>query len=234
MLKKLLMLLLALLLGMTAVLAEELDLTKMTYDELAALRLKVNAEIQGRPEAEPITLGNGGMYIVGQDLKPGTYYFIYDDSISGAAFVEVYQDETMQETLLRLFVTSDKYAVFALPNLKEGNCIVPGFTIKLSSAGFPEYTAPEGVLVPPGVYEIGTDIPAGRYNIFLNEGGCRVEVYESQEVYDNAPNYLSADYWLNLNARVHSGVATMKEGNILVINDESVIMTKYVPAFNFD
>ena len=237
MLKKMLLALLALLMMCAACAsAETPDLTQMTFEELAELRAQVNAEILTRPEATPIILGNGGKYIVGKDLKPGTYSFIYAGGSSGSAKVYVYQDETESKVLQDFFVTSNKYAVFTLHDLKDGNCIVPGFTIKLSAAGFPEYTPPEGVLIPAGIYEIGTDIPAGKYSFHMNESGCYIEVYKDMETYENRVNSYSSEYLyrMYLDALNLSTTGPLKEGNILVINNASIIMKKFVPTFNFD
>lgn len=49
-------------------LAETLDLSQMTFEELAELQTRIDLEMQNRPKAEEIVLSNGGTFIVGRDL----------------------------------------------------------------------------------------------------------------------------------------------------------------------
>ena len=146
--KRTLMLIAVLLMFTASAYAEEMDLSRLTFEQLTALRTKINLEMQTRPEGQEIILSNGGTFVVGEDLQPGTYSFIHNDSITGSAFVEVFRDETMSEMLYRVFVSSSSYTVYTLTDLKEGNCVKVGFTIKLSKAGFPAYTPLKGRSFP--------------------------------------------------------------------------------------
>lgn len=235
MLKKMMLLLMTIMLltGATFCVAEELDLSQLTFDELTELRTKINLEMQTRPEGEEIVLSNGGTFIVGRDLQPGTYYFVHDDSITGSAFVQVYQDETKSNQLHRIFVSTESYSVYTLTDLKEGNCVEVGFTIRLSKVGFPAYVPPEGTIIPQGAYEVGVDIPAGRYSVHEGAKGSLVMIFRDWDHYATG-NQWTAKEFLTLNATNLSGVITLTEGEIFVVDKNNIVMKKYTPAFTFD
>lgn len=235
MLKKVLLLLMAVMLltGAATAFAEGLDLSNLTFEELTELRTKINLEMQTRPEAEEIILSNGGTFIVGQDLQSGTYDFIHHDSISGGALVQVYEDETKSRMLYQVFVSSESYTVYTLPDLQEGNCITVGFTIKLSKVGFPAYNPPEGTVVLQGAYEVGKEIPAGKYSIHESTKGSRVRVYKDLEQYQSGQKW-TAQTDLSLDASTLSGVVTLTEGQIFVVEKNDIVMNKYTTTFTFD
>ena len=53
-------------------LAESLDLSALTFEQLIALQQQINAEIMTRPESQGITLQKG-TYRIGQDIPAGIY-----------------------------------------------------------------------------------------------------------------------------------------------------------------
>lgn len=235
MLKKICLLLtaLVLLLSAAAAFAEPPDLSQMTFEELQELRAKIGLEMQTRPEGAEIVLTNGGTFVVGRDLQPGTYYFVYDDSLTGSAFVKVFEDETKSRPLCQIMVSTASYSVYTLTDLKEGNCVEVGFTIRLSKAGFPAYVPPEGTVIPQGAYEVGVDIPAGRYSVHEGTKGCQVVIYRDWD-HHKTGNQWTAEEFLTLYALHLSGVVTLTEGQIFVVEKNSVIMNKYTPAFTFE
>lgn len=232
MLKRMLLVLmtLALLTNAAFALAEIPDLSQMTFADLAALRAQINAEMLIRPEAEDIILPGGGEYVVGEDLLPGTYYFIYNDTSTGNIHVEVYKDKSAKQRDSYVNCNSDDYLVHML-SVEEGNCIRTKWTIRLNKVGFPDYHAPEGTFIPAGSYEIGTDIPAGKYEVNLYAGKSRVVVFKDANAFAN--NGLKL-HDIRFNGAVRTGNVTLTEGNILVIESAGIVMSKYKPAFTFD
>lgn len=70
--KKLLILLLAFGMLFPAALADGIDLSAMSFDELMELRQSLMLEIMSRPEWEETTL-EAGTYYIGQDIPAGYY-----------------------------------------------------------------------------------------------------------------------------------------------------------------
>lgn len=91
------------------------------------------------------------------------------------------------------------------------------------------------VEVPLGVWDIGKDIPAGRYELVPGENASTYTypyiVYYLERHENGTPNKIRGQY------RIKSGetlVIELFEGNVLKIEDCSVIFRKYVPSFNFN
>lgn len=220
----------SLLMSAASAIAEIPNLSQMNFEELAGLRARVNAEMLIRPEAEDIILPGGGEYVVGEDLLPGTYYFIYNDTSTGNIHVEVYKDKSATQCDSYVNCNSDDYLVHKL-SVEEGNCIRTKWTIRLNKVGFPDYHAPEGTFIPAGSYEIGTDIPAGRYEVNLYAGRSRVVVFKDANAFEN--NGLK-HYDIRLNGAVRTGNVTLADGNILVIESAGIVMSKFNSTFSFD
>lgn len=226
MLKRMLLALLsmALLLSAACASAETPNLSQMTFEKLADLRAQIDAEMQSRPEAEDIILPGGGEYVVGEDLLPGTYYFIYSDTSTGNISVEVYTDKSAERAESYINCNSDDYLVHAL-SLEEGNCIRTRWTIRLNRVGFPDYHVPEGTYIPAGNYVIGTDIPAGRYEINLYESRSVVEVKNAHGI---------REFYMVLDGAERTAIVTLNEDATLVIQKGGIMMNKSNTKFTFD
>lgn len=225
---------LLLLLGTTSAFAETPDLSQMTFEELIELQTLINAEIFTRPEAEDFVLGVGE-YLVGRDLQPGTYYAIYESGNAAATgCIHVYADEAKEKQLATIYTQYDTYDVYRLSNLETGNVVVVStLAIRMNMVGFPDYHAPDGTSVPPGVYEVGVDIPAGRYTAHLGVGQVRLLVYSSQEGYkENSWSSIVCDRYLSGQNRI--GVIQLQDGYVIRVDHNSVILNKYTPPFTFD
>ncbi|MBR6569173.1 MAG: hypothetical protein IKK75_01845 [Clostridia bacterium] len=234
MVKKLLLLLMTIIVltSATFAVAEELDLSQLTFDELIELRTKITLEMQSRPEAEDIVLGVGE-YVVGRDLNPGSYYLIYESGNMAPGYVSVYSDETKSTRILRMETETSTYDVYTLSSLVEGNVVVVEHNgLRANQVGFPEYFAPKGTVIPAGTYEIGVDIPAGRYTAHLLDGLSYIYIYPdsescSQKDWQNRESFLLA----------HGNrecLLSLQEGSYVVIERNSLIMNKYVPGFTFE
>lgn len=234
MLRRMLLTLLAMMLMMGAwcAVAETPDLSQMTFEELADLRSLINAEMLLRPEGEDMVLGVGD-YLVGRDLMPGSYYMIYESGNMSPGYVSVYADESKSARLLWITTETSTYDVYSLASLKEGNVVVVEHNaMRVNQMGFPDYQAPEGTMIPAGTYEIGVDIPAGKYTAQLLKGISNVYVYPDEGSCTQADWTKREDYLLAHGNRVC--VLSLQEGSYLVIKRNSIIMNKYVPPFTFD
>lgn len=236
MLKRILsfLLTLALFLGAASAIAEADDLSEMTFEELAELRTLITAEMLTRPEGEEIVL-SAGEYVVGRDLQPGTYYAIYESGQWSGGSIYVYEDETKGNRLAWITTVPSSYDVYPIRNLAEGNIVViEGNKLRTNMVGFPDYHAPEGTLIPPGVYEIGVDIPAGRYSVSLNGDETFVYVYKTKEAYLAGKTSSREREMYYLAYKDKTCVVSLQDGQIFVIDDSSVIMSKYDTVFTFD
>ena len=72
--KKVIILALVILMAIPAA-AEEIDLSKLSYEELSHLISECSIEIQRRPEWKETTIP-AGVYIVGEDIPEGKWTFI--------------------------------------------------------------------------------------------------------------------------------------------------------------
>lgn len=234
MLKKTCLLLTALilLLGVATAFAETPDLSQMTFEELAELRTLINAEMLTRPEAEDMVLG-AGEYVVGRDLQPGTYYAIYESGTWSSGYVRIYKDETKEKRLLHISI--DPYDIYPMTDLVEGNIIVVEYNaIRVNMTGFPDYHAPEGTLIPAGVYEIGVEIPAGKYSALLNTGCSSISVYQNMATYQESDGFFDTLQSYTLGYAERECMLNLQDGNILVVESNSILMNKYVATFTFD
>lgn len=223
---------LALLMSAACAVAETTDLSQMTFEELADLRARIDAEMLLRPEAEDMVLGVGE-YVVGRDLMPGSYYMIYESGNMAPGYVSVYSDDTKSQRILWIMTETSTYDVYPLTSLEEGNVVVVEHNImRANRVGFPDYHAPEGTVIPAGTYEVGVDISAGKYSAHLLDGISYIYVYPDAE------SHAKADWTKRESHLLAHGnrecVLSLQEGSYLVIERNSVIMNKYVSAFTFE
>lgn len=213
--------------------AEEPDLTTLSVDELMALRQKINAELMTRPEAEDMIL-EAGEYLVGKDIKPGSYYAI--PASGGTQGVEVFTDSTMS-TNIRYYHCDNTFYEVQKITLDEGNYVVVYGPVLMNLTGFPDYHIPlEGTDVPVGVYEIGVEIPAGKYSLYCNGAQANIYVCKSREGAISDP-YKDRLYYEHLDWRDDNrliSVLYLEEGNWFVISDSPVIMKKSTAVFDFE
>lgn len=234
MLKKLLLLLITTMLmcGAASSFAEGLDLSQLTFEELTNLRAQITLEMQSRPEAADIVLGVGE-YVVGRDLNPGSYYMIYESGNMSSGYVSVYSDETKSNRILWITTETSTYDVYSLTSLVEGNVVVVEHnSLRANQVGYPDYFAPEGTVIPAGTYEIGVDIPAGKYTAHLMDGISNIRVYPDFESCSQKDWTKRDDYSLAHGNRECQ--LSLQEGSYLVIERNSIIMNKFVSTFTFD
>ena len=221
------------LLSASVCLAEQTDLTALSVDELLSLRQRVNAELMTRPEAEDVVL-EAGEYLVGTDLKPGNYYAI--PANGGRQALQVFADSTMENSLHYYLCDSEFYEIQRIP-LEEGNYVVVHGPVIMNLTGFPDYHIPlEGTTIPVGIYEIGNEIPAGKYSLYCNGVQANIYIYKNRE--DAVANsFLDNLYYQHLDYRSDNrliSVLYLEEGTWLVISESPVIMTKSTVTFTFE
>ena len=124
--------LLAMMLFAFPVMAESLDLSNMSTDELITLSNQVTSELKARFSSDADTIAEG-MYVVGRDIKSGSYEFTCTlirtiSSDYSDASIYVFPDETSLGDMDKL-VQGAKYLV---ANDTVGLNLVDGMVLYLS------------------------------------------------------------------------------------------------------
>lgn len=242
MIKKFVALLVCIVLLCSTCYAESMDLTAMSFEELCALKVAIEAELNSRPEAEPFDL-SPGLYTVGKDIKAGRYYIMASlpDDYSSQMVVYATRDAYDQRPSGKYGEYKDRCYLgfgdgFQTIDLEDGNYLyIQEASIKFSVTEFTaddyyKYTPPEGTYVPAGIYFVGEDIPAGVYQVYpanLTEGD--VYVYETEA--GEGGDWISH---VDVEVTVDGSHETIqvRDGNKVKI-DTDVIMKK-PPKLSFD
>ena len=91
------------------------------------------------------------------------------------------------------------------------------------------------VKVPMGAWDVGKDIPAGRWEItqasYENKYSTTRVVYYLERHTDGSPNKIRGQYALKNGEPL---VIELFEGNVIKIEDSSVIFKPYIASFSFD
>lgn len=195
-----------------------------------------------RPNSEYITLRVGD-YTVGKDIKPGRYY-LYKEKINSdnsAEFV-IYDETEHYDDMI--------YPKFKVPSVEliEGRKIsVWTDSITLSTEYVPvedfyEIKDPGGTTVPKGMYHIGTDIPAGSYELYpITFDGASGMYFADEETYEllkidgsnekeMALKFMPLE--INFDSANYGQNYYFPEGSVLVLGD--TIKMKKVEALKFD
>lgn len=239
--KRILSILLVVLLFSAPAFAESLDLSSMSYEQLAELKQAVDNEYYMRPEAEPKILAPGE-YVVGRDIQAGIYYVCvnsYEFNKDASARFKAYKSQEDYaaggDLLWCEWPALNKPSISV--TLNDGNLLrVDYFPITLSVKELTEeqrykYTAPEGTYVPCGIYKVGQDIPAGSYQVYMGslDGG---DVY----VYADDSAYSEKNYESHVELKViwteHVKPLSVSDGNVVVVKSD-VVMKKQA-ALVFD
>lgn len=120
--KKLLALSLILILALPAALADGVDLSSMSYDELTALRSQLEQEIMSRPEWKEVQVPPGN-YVAGVDFPAGRYTVELRSSNTGSLIFSVYQDEKAETIYSKMYMVSMDNPTASI-TFKEGNFLV--------------------------------------------------------------------------------------------------------------
>ena len=91
------------------------------------------------------------------------------------------------------------------------------------------------VEVPMGIWDIGKDIPAGRWEISrgpnANKYSSTSIAYYLERYTDGQPNKYRDTFRLRDGETV---VLELFDGNVIKIEDSSVLFKRYVPSFSFN
>lgn len=92
------------------------------------------------------------------------------------------------------------------------------------------------VEIPLGVWDVGKDIPAGRYEIIAGPNQStynypHVVYYLCRSEKSGTPDKIRGQYNLKNGENL---VIELFDGNVLGVNDCSIIMCRYVPSFSFN
>jgi len=242
MLRKLFSLILCLLMVFSSIALADMDLTAMSFEELCALKVAIEAELNSRPEAEPFDL-SPGLYTVGKEIKAGRYYIMASLPNDYSSHMVVYstKDAYDQRPSGKYGEYKDRCYLefgegFQTIDLEDGNYLyIQEASIKFGVMEFTEddyykYIPPEGTYVPAGIYIGGEDIPAGVYQVYpanLTEG----DVY----IYENKTGE-GSDWISHVDVEVTADgtheMIQVRDGNKVKI-DTDVVMKKQ-PKLNFD
>ena len=100
-------------------------------------------------------------------------------------------------------------------------------TQQLQAELFKRHSAGTGVSVPPGRYTAGADLPAGRYQVIVNED----VMAEIVEVYTDSSDKYGKSYWLGSLYGGTTANITLEDGNILEIKSHTVIIRLFTSLF---
>jgi len=207
------------------------DLSALSIDDLILLRTQIDAELMSRPEVENSVLLEGE-YTVGVDIKPGTYFITSNKSNNGWIGIEIYSDSTKSDEINDYTLQTSGYDIEKVTFADGQYIAITHGSILLNVAGFPDVKKPEGTEVQSGVYEVGTDIAAGKYTVYHGEGYAVASVYPDYNTFEEEKfGYLTTAYL------EHNGEQTnivLTEGNVLVIQGSNVIMTKSSGMLNIE
>lgn len=106
--------------------ADGFDLSAMTTEELLALHMAVDAEIDARIGCEPSTIASG-VYTAGETIKSGVYVITCAEAYAEEGMkVQVYANHAQYEECREVFDTyKDDYQLFA-------GTIMPGESVSIS------------------------------------------------------------------------------------------------------
>lgn len=216
------------------------DFSALSFDELLEIKRGLEEELLTRPEYEGRALSEGE-YIAGKDIPAGTYSLALNPVDAERDYVDYYVYETQgmyAYDVDRLWLGDMplkqgrlKAGASATVDLYEGYCLVAyrnGISIrqegKLADPD-EDYEAPEGTLVPVGVYTVGEEIPAGTYTVhFAGKATARYRVYATME--DAQNDFSDEEVMLMVSGVNPSGTVYLKEGQVVRVEYNDVIMKK--------
>ena len=116
---------------------------------------------------------------------------------------------------------------FDLSSLSYEELMELGAAIQSEIMSRPEF---KKVLVPPGVYQVGVEIPAGKWTITASEGRC--EVYWGKKLDEYGVEIPYSDQIDDLDdwGKQSSITWNLVEGTYIVVNRNAVTFTPAVPV----
>lgn len=116
--------------------AEGMDLSSMSMDELYALRVALNSEISSRLLGETTAIYSG-KYVVGEDIKPGTYVLYADMPSAKYVTIKITWPDKNHESIFEQIKINESFYL----NLEEGSVLdLDGIqTAHLEAIAMPEW-----------------------------------------------------------------------------------------------
>lgn len=236
-------------------LAEDINFSWYSLEELLEIKVNLEEEIASRPNGGKTVLGCGE-YLIGEDLPAGIYTLKYakeKGSIYASTKYYVYENQSMYK------YDVDRKELGDMPRvegyIKDGTetriKLYPGEFLILKDDGAEfvrvgnvsernaDYEIPTGTTIPKGDYTIGKEIPSGTYNVFYSgKTTSRVQAFEEDYYYGryriNGKNY-QFNKEIKLDALNPEGLVLLNSGDILRVEYTEIIMSKYVePKFSFN
>lgn len=223
------------------------DLNTKSDEELIAMYREIQSILLDRNGKYTVQL-NAGKYIIGDDLPAGSYRIEAKGAYSSST-LKVYEDANAkypEDT----YILAELYnsSVIGKLDLVEGNVLnITGSTLSIASynaaqieldaeisqpAGEeqPDAEAVDSLVVPPGKYQVGPEIPAGTYRIVCEEayGMASFSVFESEKsVFPSYDTILSP---LMGNAEI--GKLELKKGSYVEVAEGTVTLHTYTGLGN--
>ena len=213
--------------------AEPINFTLMSFDELEAIKLAVDNEYYSRPESSGIRL-NVGTYTVGIDIKPGHYYaaMVEPDFTSSNTFMSIYTDAETFAAQKPYYTDLAKFAGYFFLSqdpqiivLEENNIVsITNGSLLLKSSLFNpldyyKYDPPEGTFVSRGTYTVGVEIPSGTYIVY--PGTVNGGVYKIKKIVDDKEKSSSASLYIR--KEVDCNKIVLEDGDVLEVT-YSIVM----------
>lgn len=144
-----------------------------------------------------------GVYVVGTDIEPGTYWFYGSESTLSYFYVleSASEEGTYNATVL------NNYYGHNLIDLEEGEVLILD-----NSEGMVNIDQLNETFSSPygsGVYRVGTDIPAGTYTLGYGEADDYSAYYIMSDLDYESSSYLATNYFVSGDSL---GTITLEEG----------------------
>lgn len=235
--KKLIVIIIMLFIAITPGFAQDIDLSTFSLEELTNLHEQIDEELRNRREIDFIKL-EIGEYIGGTDIPEGKYYTYLGqiDPVHDTTKIEIYDNDKKLDSnfIWGLVLPSKSYIINSnnIVKITEGPIILSKTLLSYDDL-FP-YNIPEGTLIPIGTYDVGIEIPSGKYFVYASENfeTSKITVYSNEITYsDNEPSVVR-----EINSYTNNNGSSIKltDENVLHITGSPIIMRKASFDFDFD
>lgn len=227
--------------------AEELN--NLSDEELITMYREIQSILLSRSGNYEIQL-NAGRYVVGDDLPSGSYRIEAKGAYSSST-LKVYEDGKAKYPI-DTYIMAELYnsSVIGKLDLEEGNILdITGSTVSIASYSVaqvqieneesshssskndaPDAEAVDSLVVPPGKYQVGPEIPQGTYRVVCEEayGMASFSIFDSEK--SVFPSYNTLLSPLIGNAEI--GKIELKKGSFVEVAEGSVTLYTYTGLGN--
>ncbi len=181
--------------------------TENEFNNMDSIKNKSNSE-------NNISEYTVGVYKVGNNIKPGEYCLLNRNNSDGSiAEIEIDTDSSGQFSSIGLMMDTNTFAYFVLQDGEYLN-IKKGYVIPLNNYKKPVLSSYQSI--PSGMYKVGTDIPAGEYELTnINNKNPYYVIYN--EIPSSKENiFYNSDYFET------NQFVTLKEGQYIIFKNSEM------------